>query len=1338
MSDIDQADLNGWLDKKEDLTAALEAAFIDHAINNRGILTSTRRAHEVAAALVTSVTEYFHSDSDSTIINKIATDFAEQGMAMVTGQALMLVLAQTAVTQPSLLLQTNQFQLQFMQSLANARELIQHRVQEKSQIALQRALHTQLEQQILLNEGEKQRNEHLNHILHINARLNQISDTQTLLVEAANGINRSLALSHVVIYEYFASDSSWKEQANTKYSASPSSVPPETLKQLDNLLRQRHEITRVYQTESGDEGISAAILLRTGQMVLGALVVQNDHLGNYSHDSFLILLRTFAQNLASLWHNLHLLTETQHRAKELEILHGRYIDNLWRTEQSTIEAHYRDQNLQIERGPTQEPVPQLGVQLPLNIGEEIIGQIQLPEQESLTPEANEFVSALVHEMSSALNNARFLQTAHAYSNQLNVAANVSRAATTILDRDQLIQEVVELIRNRFDYYYVGLFLVDTAGKTAVLAAGTGEAGKRQLEQNHHHPVNTKSMVGNAISTGQTHVEQDVTQAVHFRPNPLLPDTRSEIALPLHIRGRVIGALTVQSVERGAFPNDTVAVLQNLADQLAIAIENASLFARTEENLAQTKRLYTTVSQMTEAQTENEVFQMLIDFAAGSGLVDLANIITIDTSNPDYLQIPVQWQKNLTSYSPNQTYLRDEYPFSEQLALKQFIEVEDGQTDPQLDEATRQIYIENQLHTTAHIRIYNKNNWFGSLTLIRKKIKKFTIEEMQPFFTLVEQAAIILSNLQLLKQTETLYKIGSELNQIIARDDALNMAVKEIAAYTGAPQCRFVLYNKRTKSGVVAAEAKSNRRNKHFIPTDNDFVYEKLSQTFQPLLLHPDDENIPAEAIATHVTPFGATTSLLTPAASQHDLIGYLAIDSHRGTRPFNPNNITFTQTAVDLLTTQLENIKLFDEALQRAQELITLNQIQSNITKIINITDLAQTIHKQIGQLLDHTIFTMATFNPETNLYTPVFCNVEDQIIATKEIILTEDHPILQVFHENKHIVANAEHPITHSSQGCKLNNGKIQSGLWMPLHKDNIAIGLISLQSYWSDAYDDNDIQLLRSITTQVSLVLANVDLFTKIQAQNDELVQLDELKNQFLANMSHELRTPLNSIIGFSRVILKGIDGPITREQEEDLSSIYHNGQHLLTLINEILDMAKIEAGKMALTYETTELLPVMESVYKTVRGLIDPEKIELVWDVAEDLPPIEADSLRVRQILLNLLSNAAKYTDEGQVQLQVRHVKDEIHFQIRDTGIGIAPEDYEKVFTAFEQVDSSNTRTVGGTGLGLPITKWLVEMHQGRIYFESEVDRGTTFHVHLPIQLEPDRMAVEGETSSVMPTP
>ena len=1334
MANNHQNELTDMPFDEQELLAALETAFIDHAINNRGILTSTRRAHEVAQALFTAVSTTLTTTDNIAIVNEIATKFAEQGMAMVTGQALMLVLAKAAVSHPTVTLKINNFQLHFMHGLANARELIQHRVQEKSQMALQRALHTQLEQQILLNEGEKQRNDHLNQILRLNTRLNQSSDDKTLLNEAVNGINRSLSLTDVAIYEYDSEKDTWNEQATTLTYAANAPIKPELLQQLDIVLRQRHEITRLYQTENGEEGISVTMLIRTGQKVLGALIVHNDQLGDYSQDSFLILLRTFTQNLASLWYNLHLLIETQNRAKELEILHGRYIDNIWRTEQSTIEAHYQNQTLSIERSSKNDPIPRLGVQLPLQIGGEIIGQLQLPEQEYLTQGTDEFVNALVHEMSSALNNARFLQTAHANSNQLNVAANVSRAATTILDRDQLIKEVVELIRNRFDYYYVGLFLVDEAQNTAVLEAGTGEAGKRQLARKHQHPIDEKSMVGNAIATGKAHVEQDVTQAIHFSPNDLLPNTKAEIALPLRVRGRIIGALTVQSDERGAFPNDTITVLQNLADQLAIAIENASLFARTEENLAQSKRLYTTVSKMTEAHTENQLFQTLIDFAAESGLVDIANIITIDNSNPEYLHTPVSWDTSPTTEPNNQTYLRDKYLFSDQLETNQSIQIEDGQTSPLLDEATRYIYTKNGLRTSVHLRIFSKSHWFGTLTLIRKQHIPFTEEELQPFSTLVEQAAIILSNLQLLEQTESLYNIGRELNQVIARDDALNIAVREIAAYTGAPQCRFILYNKHSDSGIVAAEAHKSDHKKHFLPMSDDFVYDYLLQNQHPLLLHPDEEGIPQDVFKEHVTPFGANSSLLIPSASQHELLGYLAIDSYRGKRPFNQSNITFTQTVVDLLTTQLENIKLFDEALQRAQELITLNQIQSNITQIINLTDLSQTVYNQIGQLLDNTIFTMAKFDPQTNVYTPILSIADGSPVVTEPITLTEENPITQLIAENKYLLANERHPISYCNQGCLIDQTKIKSGLWMPIHQENTANGLISLQSYESRAYDDNDIQLLRSIATQVSLAVANVDLFAKIQAQNDELIQLDELKNQFLANMSHELRTPLNSIIGFSRVILKGIDGPITEEQEEDLSSIYQNGQHLLTLINEILDMAKIEAGKMALTFETTDILPITESVYKTVKGLIQPGKIELIWNVAENLPTIEADPLRIRQILLNLLSNAAKYTDEGQVQLHVHQDNDHIHFKISDTGIGIAPDDYDKVFTAFEQVDSSTTRTVGGTGLGLPITKWLIEMHQGNIYFESQVDHGTTFHVRLPMTQEPLTEQLADETPSV----
>ncbi len=1308
------------LETQTELLSALETAFIEHAIDNRGVLTSTRRANDVATSLLTAVSQYLTEADNSHIADDIATQFAQQGMTMVSGRALMAVLTDTAVSDPTRFSQINSFQLSFMHSLAHARELNQKIVQEKSQIALQHALHTQLEQQILLLDGEKQRNEHLNQILQLNTRLNQLTDDKTLLDEAIHGLSRTLSLTNVTIYEYNASTPSWREGVSTaNHNRANPKIKASVYAQLNDILRHRHEISRIYQTDDGTEGIAATLLLRAGQRDLGALSVKNDHLGNYSHDSFLILLRTFAQNLAALWHNIYLLTESQEHAKELEILHGRYIDTIWRTEESTLTAHYQNHDLSIDRNPSKNVIPQVGVNLPLQIGEEIIGHLQLSERKHLTEDENAFVTTLVHEMSSALNNARFLQTAHANSNQLTLAAEVSRAATTILNREQLIQEVVELIRNRFNYYYVGLFLVNDAGNTAVLKAGTGRAGEQQRLQNHQQPIDDNSMVGNAIATGNAHIEQDVTQATHFDPNPLLPYTKAEIAIPLRIRSRTIGALTVQSSERGAFPSDTVTVLQNLADQLAVSIENVTLFARTEKNLAQTERLYRTVSKMTEAQIETDVFQCLLDFAAESQLMDAATIIVIDPSDPEYITMPLLWHSIPFNHDPTYKYLRDKYFFTDQMMQNDFIQIEDGQTDPRLDEIASRMFIKNNFRTNAILRMHSKNNWFGSFSLIRQQKNPFTLEELQPFFTLVEQAAVILSNLQLLKQTEALYSIGRQLNQIITRDDALEMTVKEIARYTGAQQCRFVLYNRHAHTGSIAATAHPAEYKKHLVPMQNDFVYLYFLQNKQPLLLRTDDESIPEETMKTHVHPFGAKSSLLIPAISQYQIIGYLAVDSTHGKRPFSQNNITFTQTVVDLLTTQLENVKLFNDTLKRSQELITLNQIQTTITQVLDITDLAKAIYARMGQLLDNTVFTMAKFDPQNNIYTPILCMEEDEPVATQELTLTNTHPIKHLLQQDAHLMLDNTHPILQHDQGCTLDSHKIQSGLWMPLHHEGVVSGLINVQSHRAGAYDDNDIQLLRSIATQASLAIANVDLFEKIQTQNKELVQLDELKNQFLANMSHELRTPLNSIIGFSRVILKKIDGPITLEQEEDLTSIYQNGQHLLTLINEILDMAKIEAGKMALVFETTDILPITQGVYKTIGGLIQADKIKLVWDVEPNLPEIEADPLRIRQILLNLLSNASKYTDEGEVRLHIHQEHGHIHIHVSDTGIGIAPEDYDKVFAAFEQADSSTTRAVGGTGLGLPITKWLIEMHQGQIYFDSELHKGSTFHVLLPIK-------------------
>ena len=244
------------------------------------------------------------------------------------------------------------------------------------------------------------------------------------------------------------------------------------------------------------------------------------------------------------------------------------------------------------------------------------------------------------------------------------------------------------------------------------------------------------------------------------------------------------------------------------------------------------------------------------------------------------------------------------------------------------------------------------------------------------------------------------------------------------------------------------------------------------------------------------------------------------------------------------------------------------------------------------------------------------------------------------------------------------------------------------------------------------------------------ERLKEVDRLKSQFLANMSHELRTPLNSIIGFSRVILKGIDGPITNMQRQDLEAIYNSGQHLLGLINDILDISKIEAGKMELSFEPVDLAEVIRGVMSTAVALVKDKPVELQQSVPEDLPTIIADGRRIRQVLLNLVSNAAKFTDEGFIRVEVQADEEFVTISVADSGIGIPQEKLPKIFEAFTQVDSSPSRKYGGTGLGLTISKSFVELHGGRIWAESEVGKGSTFYITLPIQGPPKKSPEEVE--------
>ncbi len=295
-----------------------------------------------------------------------------------------------------------------------------------------------------------------------------------------------------------------------------------------------------------------------------------------------------------------------------------------------------------------------------------------------------------------------------------------------------------------------------------------------------------------------------------------------------------------------------------------------------------------------------------------------------------------------------------------------------------------------------------------------------------------------------------------------------------------------------------------------------------------------------------------------------------------------------------------------------------------------------------------------------------------------------------------------------------------------IPLRVHDQLIGVIELEDRQDgESWSVEDVEIAKSVAEEFAVAIHDARTFHLTQQALEEMREADRLKTQFLANMSHELRTPLNSIIGFSRVILKGIDGPITDNQKEDLSAIYNAGQHLLGLINDILDVSRIEAGKMELSFAEVDLNEIVRGVMSTAVGLVKDKPIELSVDVPSDLPKVYGDSIRIRQVLLNLVSNAAKFTAEGQIGVSARPIEGigqkEVVIAVFDTGPGIEPSDQSKIFEPFSQVDASPTRKTGGTGLGLSICRHLVELHGGQIWVESTPGEGSTFAFTIPYQSE-----------------
>jgi len=302
-----------------------------------------------------------------------------------------------------------------------------------------------------------------------------------------------------------------------------------------------------------------------------------------------------------------------------------------------------------------------------------------------------------------------------------------------------------------------------------------------------------------------------------------------------------------------------------------------------------------------------------------------------------------------------------------------------------------------------------------------------------------------------------------------------------------------------------------------------------------------------------------------------------------------------------------------------------------------------------------------------------------------------------------------------------------------IPLSARGRAAGLLSAYFKAPREITDTEARALRTIARLVSVAKENADLVNELKDNNLQLERANRLKSEFLASVSHELRTPMNAIIGYTKLMLDGLDGDLTEQQTADLERVVQAADNLLSLINGLLDLAKIEAGKMELNVEEVDVPLVIDDVIELMRASADAKALTLRADIASTLPTAWADRARIRQVLVNLVANAVKFTEHGGVTIRATVVDGWITLAVVDTGVGIPPEAQTYIFDEFRQVDASTTRRYGGTGLGLAISKRLIALHGGRIWVDSTIGVGSSFLFTLPVRVRAAALAEGGLTGA-----
>jgi signal transduction histidine kinase len=822
--------------------------------------------------------------------------------------------------------------------------------------------------------------------------------------------------------------------------------------------------------------------------------------------------------------------------------------------------------------------------------------------------------------------------------------------------------------------------------------------------------------------------------------------RTILSVPLLREGIAIGGIQLRRTEVQLFSERQVALLQTFADQAVIAIENVRLFNETKDALEQQTATSEILRVISRSPNDLQpVFQAVAETAARLLRADNAQIFRVDGS---VLRVAAS-HGALRAYDVHELP-----PISRGLVTgraiidRRTIHVHDllAEVETEYPEA-RELQRRAGHRTTLVTPMVHQGTSIGAIAILRREVRPFTDKEIGLLQTFADQAVIAIENVRLFTELQT---SNRELTEALDKQTATSEILRTIAHVQTDVQPVFDTIVRNAAQLCHAAVA-------GLFLTDGQMIHLPANYGSSPEALavnrarfpRPLDTNTPAGvAILTrsvvHVADteepsageyarqtgrlLGFRSAVTVPMLREGEAPGAISV-TRRDPGRFSDAEVALLQTFADQAVIAMENVRLFKELQARTAELTrsvgeltALGEVGQALSSTLDLDTVLTTIVSRAVQLTGTDGGSIYEYDEATEEFSlRATHNLGDQNVELRRgVRLRKGEGVtgrMAITHEPVQVPDITVAGAYDSRLREALLRAGARSVLAVPLRREDHLIGGLVINRNTPGEFPSEVVELLRTFATQSALAIQNARLFREIGDKSRQLEAASRHKSEFLANMSHELRTPLNAVIGFSEVLLQRMFGELNAKQDEYLKDIYASGQHLLSLINDILDLSKIEAGRMELAPARFHLPSALENAVTLVKERAARHGIALQVDVDPQLGELVGDERKVKQVLLNLLSNAVKFTPEGgRIALKASQEDGTVKIAVTDTGIGIAPEDQGAIFEEFRQV-GSDERKREGTGLGLTLAKKFVELHGGRIWVESEPGRGSTFTFTLP---------------------